>query len=631
MTVGEVKVGMRGYGLTVYHGDTIEPFPVEVMTVVPDSDPKRATIWVNCYDERMQRYGPVQGMSGSPIYLWDEGEDGEPGAGGKLIGAFAFGYPDTNECMAGVQPIEYMRQTGERAALPEEPGNQDGSASSRPPRQARPGTAVAMLRGLRAQSAAQGSPPWSGGMIRGVTEIVSRTPWGQGVKRDEPARGAGANEGPQRLMLPVNVGSASTAAALRPMMAPAGLMPYAGGALGSVAFSGASGVSGVPSNVDPERVVLAPGSVLAIPLAFGDYIPAATGTVTDVLPDGTVLGFGHAMEGTGDTALPLATGYTHFVVSRRSTSFKQSGVLKLQGSIVQDEQAAVAGVPGVAYTTSPVRVAVNMPGQPPRTYAYDVVNHPSFTSSIAVLMPIVSLTAVQAPPQRNTLHVTGHAAFGNGRSLPIDLLIPFGGDAQLAWELAPAIGALLNNEFDPVELTEMDLTLDVTEDVKLTFIQSVSVSPPIAKPGQRVRVSVVTQPFGGDAQTHHLEITLPHDLTADEYPLIVSDAENFMYRKLFAHPKWTTIDDADELFDALGMMLNLKRDALYVSVMRHDAAGISVGNLNLPALPSHQAALLTNTGTTLIGPAAPQGVDHTFPMDRVTAGEIAVPLRIETP
>ena len=74
MPLDQVRVGMRGYGMTVFHGDRIEPFACHVVSVISDSSANRATIWVECTDPRMQKSGPVQGMSGSPIYLWEDGE-----------------------------------------------------------------------------------------------------------------------------------------------------------------------------------------------------------------------------------------------------------------------------------------------------------------------------------------------------------------------------------------------------------------------------------------------------------------------------------------------------------------------------------------------------------------------------
>ncbi|WP_428390115.1 SpoIVB peptidase S55 domain-containing protein [Mucisphaera sp.] len=117
MPLDEVRPGMRGVCLTVFSGTAIEPFEVEVVSVVRRSGPQRAVIWLRSEDPRMLESGPVQGMSGSPVYLWKDAEPDDPEAplgGGRLIGAFAYGFAFAKGCLIGVQPIEQMVGVGER-------------------------------------------------------------------------------------------------------------------------------------------------------------------------------------------------------------------------------------------------------------------------------------------------------------------------------------------------------------------------------------------------------------------------------------------------------------------------------------------------------------------------------------
>lgn len=87
MRVDEVKVGMKGYGLTVFKGTKIERFEVEVVDILEDNfGPDMDVVLIMCQGEYMRHVGPVQGMSGSPIFLYDEsGKE-------RMIGAFAFGW-----------------------------------------------------------------------------------------------------------------------------------------------------------------------------------------------------------------------------------------------------------------------------------------------------------------------------------------------------------------------------------------------------------------------------------------------------------------------------------------------------------------------------------------------------------
>lgn len=72
MRVSEVKPGMKGYGLTVFSGTKIEQFDVEVVDVVKNFNPKYDAILVRCPQDFLKETGPIAGMSGSPIYLYDD-------------------------------------------------------------------------------------------------------------------------------------------------------------------------------------------------------------------------------------------------------------------------------------------------------------------------------------------------------------------------------------------------------------------------------------------------------------------------------------------------------------------------------------------------------------------------------
>ncbi|MEM1213687.1 MAG: hypothetical protein AAGI68_15470, partial [Planctomycetota bacterium] len=254
MPLSEVRIGMRGYGLTVFAGTQIEAFPVEVRAIVPTSTPGRATVWVDCLDPRMQKSGPVQGMSGSPIFLWDQGATGEPGEGGRLIGAFAFGYANTNECVAGVQPIEYMRETGSRVDRDRAPG--EAAEAARVPM----GRLVELLRGVERRMPGAESPVGSGRYrltaVRRAIEGKAGGGEGLSALRDTSRRSAvlaGSDRvldasgdragfgaavepdgvlgvrGAQRMMLPMQVGGAGLAAMLGPALEPMGIVPVGGG------------------------------------------------------------------------------------------------------------------------------------------------------------------------------------------------------------------------------------------------------------------------------------------------------------------------------------------------------------------------------------------------------------------
>ncbi len=619
LALDDVKVGMKGYGKTVFHGDRIEPFNIEVVSVISDSSAKRGTIWVICPDERMAKSGPVQGMSGSPMYLWDEGEAQTLGEGGRLIGAFAFGYLGVNVCLVGVQPIEYMREVGGRAVAED---LAEGQAHRAPP-----GTMQRSLATLQAVADKSDTPRHGRFGLDAVQHLLDQSPrlktrtlFSNTDPQTLRPMGMRSESDPNAypLSLPMALGNAQVAALIGPLLEPAGI---------SVMSSPVTSVAGTPpSNVDPARVKLEPGSVLSIPLAFGDLDLNASGTVTDVLPDGTVLGFGHAINGVGSSRMPMATGYTHFVVSRQPISFKLASSLDIVGSIVRDEASAVAGVDDLAYIASPVSIKIALPDQPVRDYNYQIVDDFLITPGILAAVTARSLTAVQAPPVLHTMRTTGTLTFTGGRTFALDSLLAGQGMNGLIFDMLPPITAMMQNPFEPLKLESADLSIVVEDGIHVASMVSATLDQRIAKPGDTVNISLLLQPFDGPAFIRTLPFTLPTDLAGGEYQLLISDAGSYGYRMTAANPQLSDIDDADDLLDALQTLADVDRQTIYVGLPLQ-TPGIAVGGQAMSDLPSSRAMLLGSTASSTTMPY-PRFAEATFTADQLIEGEIVLPLRV---
>jgi len=109
----DVRPGLRGTGRTIFNGNRIEEFQVEVLGTLDDLTPKQTIILARLSGGPLAETGVLQGMSGSPVYI-----------DGKLLGAIALGFPFSKAPIAGIQPIEAMiadsnaRSAPLRSALP---------------------------------------------------------------------------------------------------------------------------------------------------------------------------------------------------------------------------------------------------------------------------------------------------------------------------------------------------------------------------------------------------------------------------------------------------------------------------------------------------------------------------------
>jgi SpoIVB peptidase S55 len=97
LPLNQIKPGMQGYAYTIFAGDQIEKFDLEVLGVLDNFlGPKQSIILVQLKGPKVEHTGVVAGMSGSPVYLE-----------GKLAGALSLKLGIfTKEPIAGVTPIQ---------------------------------------------------------------------------------------------------------------------------------------------------------------------------------------------------------------------------------------------------------------------------------------------------------------------------------------------------------------------------------------------------------------------------------------------------------------------------------------------------------------------------------------------
>src|SRR5207249_3883411 len=97
-------------GKTVFSGDRVEEFQVEILGVLDNIGPKESLILGRLSGGPLEHTGVMQGMSGSPVYIE-----------GKLVGAVAMAFPFAKDPIAGIRPIESMLRAGASPPPPSSP------------------------------------------------------------------------------------------------------------------------------------------------------------------------------------------------------------------------------------------------------------------------------------------------------------------------------------------------------------------------------------------------------------------------------------------------------------------------------------------------------------------------------
>jgi len=618
MPVDEIRVGMRGYGLTVFHGDRIEPFAVEVVSVMRDFAPQQSAIWIRCLDERLQKTGPISGMSGSPIYLWPIGREGRFGRGGKLIGAFAFGFNGATDCYAGVQPIEQMLAVAKRART----GKKDDNAGAK--KRAGGREAMATLNAVIDAATRLGADDATLENARWLRDLVSPD--------DEPSDASPATPQRPRLPLPDPIATQSVEPMRPALPLPSQAMAELfGPRLRSLGFrpvvSSGAVTGNPPPGVDPRSIRLRPGSVAAVALAFGDMDLSAVGTVTDVLDDGRTLAFGHAMFGQGDLSLPYAAGYVHLVMPTRSTSFKLGGSAILRGTLVRDENAAIVSMPVEDYRLAPLSVEVTYPEIPKRSYTYKAANHDALTPIIVAVLSMQSAGAERQMPRRNTTRFNLEATFEGGRTIRFGRVMPSVDPMVIAMNVLPPITVMMDNPFESLELESAKVSVEIDDEVKLWQILTAWTDGAYVEPGETIQVYVKLRPHGEEPIIRQVPFDVPEDLRDGAYQLMVSSGQVYLRRKRNARKHLSYITSVDDLVTGINDLSNVDDRTLHLS-MTIAQGGLAVERTAMPMLPSSKTAMIVRSGRKPVAPI--ERLEHAaYEMPAIIDGARTITLNVK--
>ena len=596
MHVSEVRPGMTGYGLTVFQGTQIEKFPVEVVSVLKNFNPKSDVVLIRCTGDYLKHTGSIAGMSGSPVYLKDdEGRE-------RMIGAFAYGWPMTKDPLAGVQPIEYMLDipAGHTPTLAE------AGATTRPS-----GNSKSLDQeshdGLSWSLAKAGLLPLHHGAADGVMSETSEQNAAPRLGMSDPIQ-------LQPLVTPLMAGGLSPQLLreVAPLLRKYGMTPLQAG--------GGSASPGVP-------VKLEPGSVLAVPMLTGDVDLTAIGTVTEVIGN-RIFGFGHPFNNEGAISLPLGSGRINGVIPNLQTSFKLGSLAQDLGCLTSDESVGVAGQIGGVAPTVPMEFHVSYAdGSEPRTYRFHAAWHPKFTPMLAGLAMAAAVSGPSELPQSNTLDYSLKLDFANGQTLTIADTSVNANIQELFLQLGIPITAASENPFQRVPISRVSGEIHISSAPRQAQILEVNLPRSRFRAGEMLKAYVAYKTYRGPKGIMPVELELPRDLTQGNYQLIISDAQRYLQDELVAQPFRFTAGNVKEVFGVLKDMASIRQNALYLRLLRQPD-GVAVGRTALPRLPSSRRQILLGAGRSNITGFV-SSTTKTIPADMVMSGSAEFAISID--
>ena len=510
LPLADVHPGMQGYAYTIFAGDQVEKFDLEVLGIMPNFlGPKQSIILVQLRGPKVEHTGVVAGMSGSPVYLE-----------GKLAGALSLKLGIfTKEPIAGVTPIADVLN----------PPVQGPSQPTQSPQNS-------------AQQFSASSVP------------------------NDPPSNSLNNFATQQLTLPVG-------SALEPIETPLVFSGFQASALRQFSsqlqgygFVAAQGGTTAPR---PDDSQLKPGDMAGMVLVQGDASINSACTVTAVQADRVFL-CGHPFLSLGDVQLPMARSRVLTTLSSDMASTKIVNVGGSIGTITGDHITAVTGKLGAPPAMIPLELTLSVAGAEKQLH-FQLVNHPRLTPILVALTTFSGLTQNSLYGEGTTLHLTGEIQLKNHPPVQIentfapgDALSPDG--LPIALSMQSIFSRLFTNNFEATAIEKVSLRVESVPGRHSFTIESAWLEKGEAAPGETLRVRVLLRPYRGPAQVQETTVRVPDQVTRGTMlRVLVSDADmlNRASRGFAA-----TGASASASLDQLIALLNRERrnDRLYVGL-----------------------------------------------------------------
>ena len=578
----EVKRGDRGVGYTVFAGEAVEPFDVEVLGIMEDMlGPGRPVILARLSGPKIEFTGVISGMSGSPVYI-----------DGRLVGAVAYRFGSfAREPIAGITPIRSMMAA------------RGGPAVSRPVRRVSvEGIAVDALQGRDAS--------WLDMPLPGAVGATARDDdvAGQARPITTPISTSGLAPGARQVLSRRLRATSSAVTSF---------------AAGHATIEGPSdNVSGRVGGV--TALPIAPASPIAALLVEGDLNIAAIGTVTYVEND-EVLAFGHPFVGFGRVAFPMATAGILNTLASEAGSYKQGIAAREVGVIRDDRLTAISGALGErAETVGFVVQFTNATGQT-ETTRVEIVADPFW---LPIMLEAVASSAIEG---RLDLEVGGTVDATmrivlKDRALELTQSYsapsPVRVTSAVGFDLGTLAAIIARNDLAEPEFERVELSARYRTEVRLAEIVRVVPDTTLVDAGETVALEVFLRDFRGRVSSERVELAIPRSARG-ELDVYVAGGPAFdrrVERKTgLARP--TTFDGL------LGLIADRRpADRLVVGAFV-DADALTVGARKYPAPPASWRLLIEQSAPEPVSRgSASLAAESSRELDLVLQGSAATKL-----
>ena len=573
LPLNEVKVGMKGIGKSVFEEDKIEEFEVEILGVLQNVQPKRSIILARLKGGRVDTAGMIQGMSGSPVYV-----------GGKLIGAVAYSFPYAKEAITGITPIEEMLHISDKKSP---------KASFSPQ--------IPVKKQMELEE---------------VFELNKDFFLSQSALHSE-----GQTFKPLPIPLVLSGFSSHVFEQAKSFFSGLGFSPV---------MAGLS--SQEQTAISPPDLSLNEGDPVGVQLITGDLTMTGLGTVSYV--DGNrVLAFGHPLYNLGTVDYAMAKAKVITVVPSVSVSFKLAAPEAVVGTFTQDRTSGLLGEIGKNPQLIPINIKMNDGKGNVSDFKIKVVDDRILTP-VLVNFSLANLISVEGRSIGNlSLELSGNIYLENGMNVRLEDLYSGNFDTSvtdLSGLLMAVVYFLVNNDFEDLRIHRIDLSINATEEVKLSYLEKVWLDKYEASPGERIYVQIQTRSFRGDMDIREVGLPAPHLPPGSEFQLVIADATSIHQIEMSHYRQQAFVPRSlNQLIRILGNLR--KNNRIYFKIIA-SKPGLFLRGEEMPNLPPTMKSMFSSPRAAASGPTELNKStlrEYQIEVPYVFKGAVIIPIKIK--
>ncbi len=574
LPLNEVKAGMKGKGKTVFEESKVEDFDVEILGVLYNVEPKKSIIIAKLGSAILEKSGVVQGMSGSPIYI-----------DGKLVGAVAYSFGAfSKEAIVGITPI------GEMLAI-----------------------------------SGKELPKTSFFSRLAVRKYLSLEELFELNKNFFPPSSSFISEGQSisPLLVPLIFEGFSSRVfeAAKPFFSKFGFIPVRGGSSGQSL-----------EKITLPNLTLQAGDPVAIELVEGDMSVAAVGTVTCV-NDNRVLAFGHPIYNLGAVDYAMTKAKVITVIPSLSSSFKLAVPDALVGRFYQDRSSGLLGELGKFPQLVPINIKIFSEREGAKDFRIKIVKDRILTPFLVN----VSLSNILSSEERAvgdlSLELDGDVYLDNGMSVHLEDFFSGNFDnsvINISNLLTAVVYLLTNNEFRDLGIHRIDLAIDASEELKLSYLEKVWLDKYEVSPGERIQLKVYSRTFRGESILQTVEISAPSLPSGSEFSLVIGDAESMHQIEMSQYKTAAFVPRSlEQLIRLLGSLR--KNNRIYFKIIA-SKPGLFLKGEEMPNLPPSMKSMFSSSRAAASYPTELNKStlsEYQLPLPYVFKGAAIVPIKIK--